>query len=946
MSGHSLRSVPVSTYRLQFNRDFTFDQASDVLPYLARLGITHVYSSPFLAARAGSSHGYDVVDYGKINPELGDAASFERFCRTLVAERLGLILDFVPNHMGIGKADNAWWLDVLEWGEASPYAGYFDIDWSPPKRDLEHKVLLPILGSTYGDTLVSGEIALKFERSGGHIDFWYHDHRLPLRPLDYPAVLAELAANPVFADLLDRWRAAAPSLGAPGGRDLAAALKQSLADEARDPDATYLIDAALAQCQGRAGDLRSFAPLHELLERQAYRLAYWKTASDEINYRRFFDIDDLAGIRMDQPAVFRDAHEFVGRLLAADRLQGLRIDHVDGLADPQRYLRRLHAFAAACMPRSDDGRRARPYILVEKILARDESLPRSWPVAGTTGYDYLALANGLFIDAAGYAKLQRFFNRFASLHLDLTQEIYACRRLVVERSFASELTYLANALVDIAEADWFTRDFTRKRLRDALTEIVSGFAVYRTYVTERGTSQADRAAIDAAIEVATGHWVGTDTEILKFLHGLLTLDVAKANPDHYDTKKDAILRFVARFQQYTGAIAAKAIEDTLFYRFVPLVSAHEVGASPLHPTTTIDEYHADAAARLAAHPLGMLASATHDTKRGEDTRARLDALSEMPDEWARRVARWHVYNRARLGEAGGSPAPSLRDEYLLYQSIVGTWPMQAAGLLRSAEARRVYVERLKAYAVKSSREAKLETSWVAPNAAYENGYCRFIDAIFENPGDNRFIDSVLRFLPRLRRLGAFNGLTQLVLKATAPGVPDFYQGSEFWDLSLVDPDNRRPVDYRARIAALAAPDFATALMRWREGWLKQWVTHRLLDLRNRTPDLFRNGTYEAVTIAGPAEKSILAFQRRNGAAAILVIACRLVGDKAPGDLGPFWPGAQFLGQTRLEGVAPGRWIDRLTDRVIDAGESGVALSEALSHLPVAVLGAETNAEGR
>jgi (1->4)-alpha-D-glucan 1-alpha-D-glucosylmutase len=649
---------------------------------------------------------------------------------------------------------------------------------------------------------------------------------------------------------------------------------------------------------------------------------------------------------MDQPAVFRDAHAFVGHLLAAGTLQGLRIDHVDGLADPQRYLRRLRAFAATCMPRGEDGSRARPYILVEKILARDESLPRSWPVAGTTGYDYLALANGLFIDATGYAKLQRFFSRFTGLHLDLAQEIYACRRLVVERSFASELTYLANALVDIAEADWFTRDFTRKRLRDALTEIVSGFAVYRTYVTERGASQADRAAIGSAIEAATARWVGTDTEILEFLHALLTLDIATANPSHYEAKKDSILRFIARFQQYTGAIAAKAIEDTLFYRFVPLLSAHEVGSSPVHPAATTDEYHADAAARLAAHPLAMLASATHDTKRGEDTRARIDALSEMPDEWARRVARWHVYNRARLGEAGGSPAPSLRDEYVLYQSIVGTWPMQVSALLRMGEARRAYVARLKAYAVKSSREAKIETSWVAPNLAYEEGYCRFIDAIFENPGDNRFIDSVLRFLPRLRRLGAFNGLAQLVLKATAPGVPDFYQGSEFWDLSLVDPDNRRPVDYQARMAALAAPDFATALARWREGWLKQWITHRLLDLRNRAPELFRNGTYDAVTIAGPAEKSVLAFQRRHRAESIFVIACRLIGDKAPGDLGQFWPGAQFLAQTRLEGVPPGRWIDRLTDRAIVTTESGISLPEALSDLPVAVLGAEANAEGR
>ena len=946
MSAARRCAAPVSTYRLQLNRDFPFDRASAILPYLARLGITHVYCSPFLTARSGSSHGYDVVDYTGINPELGGDASFERFCATLTAEGLGLILDFVPNHMGVGKSDNRWWLDVLEWGEASPYSRYFDIDWSPPKRDLKHKVLLPILGSTYGDALVGGEIALKFDRQAGHIDFWYYDHRLPLRPSDYRRVLGELSAIPSLADAFDSAGEVASSQPWREEREAANRSKRVLANAASDPGIARAIDEALAQWQGKTGDPSSFRPLHELLERQAYRLAYWKTASDEINYRRFFDIDALAGLRMDRLEVFRDAHELVGRLLAAGQLQGLRIDHVDGLADPQRYLRRLVAFAAALAPRGADGRRLPPYILVEKILAQDEALPQTWPVAGTTGYDYLALANGLFIDGAGYAKLQRYFSRFAGLDIDLKQEIYNCRRLVADRSFASELTSLVNVLVEIAETDWFTRDFTRKRLRDALVEIVAGFAVYRTYVTLRGSSDADRAAIDAAIAAASARWIGTDKEVLEFLHALLTLDIAETNPRHYNAERDKILRFVARFQQYTGAIAAKAIEDTLFYRIVPLASAYEVGSSPSRPVRTIDEFHASAAARLASYPRSLLASATHDTKRGEDMRARLNALSEMPDEWGQRVARWHIYNRALRGEADGKPAPSLRDEYFLYQSIVGTWPMQAGTVLRSSELRRSYVERLKTYAVKSSREAKLETSWVAPNIAYEEAYFRFIEAIFDNPRESRFIDSVLRFLPRLRRLGAFNSLAQLVLKATAPGVPDFYQGTEFWDLSLVDPDNRRPVDYQARIAALAGLDFASAIARWREGWLKLWVTRRLLDLRNRASELFASGAYEPFAVTGPAEKSIVAFGRRSETEMLIVIACRLVGDRILGDLSRFWPGAEFLAQTLLEGVSSGRWVDQLTDLRVEAKENRVSLAEVLPNLPVAVLRTEANAERR
>ena len=933
--------TPLATYRLQLHREFTFAQATALLPYLARLGVSHVYCSPFLKARAGSTHGYDVVDYGRINPELGDEASFARFCSSLGENGLGLILDFVPNHMGIGHADNAWWLDVLEWGQASPYAGYFDIDWSPPRRDLVGKLLVPILGKSYGAALTGGEIELRFNAPTGTFDFWYFDHRLPLHPRDYAAVLGTLAHVLPSSRALDALQEAFLSEAAPRYvREVANSAKTALAIAAHDRATRQEIDKTAAAWHGVKGDFRSWARLHEVLQRQCFRLAHWRAASDEVNYRRFFDIPDLAGMRMERIIVFRDTHAFLGRLLADGVLQGLRIDHVDGLADPQRYCRRLNAFAAAIVPRDPSGRRLRPYILVEKILTGPEKLSQRWPVSGTTGYDYLALANGLFIDPTGFAKLQRHWGRFTGLNGDVSieEQIYRCRLLVIDRNLASELTYLVNWLLEIAEADWFTRDFTRKRLRDALIEIVAAFTVYRTYVTERGgASDADRRVISEAVAQAHRRWLGADGEILDFIASLLTLDVRTRNPSHFAERRGGILRFVARFQQYTGAIAAKAVEDTFFYRFVPLVSANEVGASPYRPTTSPSLYHEQMAERATIWPLAMLASATHDTKRGEDTRARLDVLSEIPDEWARRVSRWQVYNRPHRGEAFGRTAPSANDEYLLYQSIVGTWPMQPGGLLRSAARREEYVARLKAYAIKAAREAKLTTSWTAPDEAYEAAFERFIERLFE-PTHNAFLDSVLRFLPPILRFGTFNSLSQLVLKAMAPGVPDFYQGAEFWDLSLVDPDNRRPVDYAARRAALSSLDLASATSRWREGWLKLWLTERLLTLRNRLPGLFASGSYEPVELSGAAAEHIVAFRRDSGDEAIIIIVARLLMNIVRGDLGTFWPGGAAFEDTMIR--TDGVWIDHFTGTRIRSEAHTILVSSALERLPVAVLCAE------
>jgi malto-oligosyltrehalose synthase len=801
-------------------------------------------------------------------------------------------------------------------------------------------LLVPILEHDYRDTLVAGEIELRFLAHEGTFDFWYRDNRLPLNPRDYPKILSRFVLDGPVEIALGHLADAVLAAGdVASTRQIAVTVKKALAEAAGSEKLTAAITEGLEPYRGRPGDAETYVPLHALLETQAYRIAHWRSAADDINYRRFFDIGDLAGIGMDKIDVFRDAHALLGRLLSEGRIQGLRIDHVDGLADPGRYCRRLHRFATMIASRAYEGSRLRPYIVIEKILASDETLRDSWPVAGTTGYEYLALVNGLFVDPTGYARLRRDWVRFTGMNDDLDSEIYRCRRLIMDHSLASELTSLVHWLCEIAEADWGTRDFTRKRLRDALTEIVASFTVYRTYVTPRGADSGDRQRIAKAIQEARARWNDADDQILEFVGSLLTYDITTANPVHYANSGAVIDRFVTRFQQYTGAIAAKAIEDTLFYRYIPLSSVNEVGASFRAPTTSIESLHAQGAVRAAQWPQALLASATHDTKRGEDTRARMDALSEMPDEWARRVARWHIYNRAHREVLDGAPAPTLNDEYLLYQTIVGTWPMRIGMLARSASERSRYVERLKAYMVKASREAKLSTSWSRPETSYEQALSNFVDAIFAS-ADGPFMRSVMRFLPPLLRMGAINSLTQLVLKMTFPGIPDFYQGTEFWDLSLVDPDNRGAVDFSARVRVLdtmPSTDFIAAREAWRDGRLKLFLLHRILALRNRHPELFRHGTYRPLTVAGPDGQHVIAFARAWQDREIVVVVSRLLARKLRGDPASLWPDAHWLGETRIEGIDSRGWTDALSGAEIRSCSSGLAAANALAVLPVAVL---------
>jgi (1->4)-alpha-D-glucan 1-alpha-D-glucosylmutase len=900
---------PRATVRLQLHKEFRFADAAEIVPYLAALGASHVYASPFLKARPDSTHGYDIVDHSRLNPEIGDEADFERFVATLHAHDMGLVLDFVPNHMGVGGADNPWWLDVLEWGMASPYAAYFDIDWRPPDADLAGKVLLPFLGDQYGKVLEAGELQLRFDRAEGSFSVWYHQHRFPIAPRDYPRILRRAAAS--LDELIAEFAEVRGARRAPERRAFAARLKLRLAAL---PDASLAaIDAATTF------DTRS---LHNLLERQSYRLAFWRVASQEINYRRFFDVNDLAGLRIEEPQLFDDAHRLVLRLLAEGRLQGLRLDHVDGLFDPAGYCAKLQAAVAEAAP-------GRPFwLLVEKILAQHERLPADWPVDGTTGYEVMNVLNGLFVDPAAREPLDAFYRRFAGLELDFAELALDAKRQILRQHLASEVNTLAGLLHRLARQSWLTRDFTFAALRLALIEVVARFPVYRTYIGPRGAGAEDRRYIDWAVAQALKPAPAPDQPIYGFLHAAMTTDLRREARRGY--QRADILRFAGKLQQLTGPAVAKSFEDTALYRYFRLISLNEVGGEPDRFGVSAAAFHHLNRERLREHPFSMLATATHDHKRGEDARARIDVLSEMPEAWAARVERWAALNERRKREVAGSPAPGRNFEYLLYQTLVGSWPLEIEAVPHPGLP--AFVERVQAYLVKAAREAKLRTSWNAPAEDYEAALAGFAAAVLDPERARSFLDDFLDFHRALAPAGAVNGLAQTLLKLTMPGVADIYQGCEFWDLSLVDPDNRRPVDYAARRAALeegASPE--SLLAHWRDGRIKQMVVARTLAFRRRQPELFARGDYLPLA-AG--DDRVVGFARRLGEEVCIVAVPRLCA-------GPLQDGLAIsrpTGSLDASELGERSWRNLFTGRPVASGSGGRISGEALfGDFPLALL---------
>ena len=788
--------IPLATYRLQLTKNFGFDDAAKLVPYLKQLGVTHLYASPFLKARPGSTHGYDIVDHDRLNPELGGEEAFLRLSDALKANGLGLILDFVPNHMGVGHADNQWWLDVLEWGQKSPHARAFDIDWDGLPHRRHPGVLLPILGRPYGEALEAGEIELKYDAESGSFALWYFDNKLPVNPQRYSEMIRTIVG-------------AAAATDDPAGHELI-----TLAHDYRDPTKPSWRDAPAlkARLAGIAGAARvierglvAYRPdvnggagaLHRLLERQHYRLAYWRVAFSAVNYRRFFDISDLAGIRPEDTATFRAMHSLVSRLISEDRLQGLRLDHIDGLRDPAQYTRRLERLVRKL--RREAGLDPHFYILVEKILGLGESMPNLPGVAGTTGYEWLNVISRTLVDGRGMAALDRTWRTFTGEHADLHTMLEAAKHRVINTMLASEFTVLTRALSRIAAGHFSTRDYTLDRLRAALQVYVVEFPVYRTYVTAAGAATPDRAIIEDTIGRARTRWTAPDPDIFDFLRDTMTLDLA-ANPGY---SAQRVRNFALKLQQFTGPLMAKALEDTTFYRHHRLLALNEVGGEPEAPALSLPEFHAMQAARAATAPGSLTATATHDTKRGEDARARNLALSELAPDWEAAVNGWAAGNAALADESGGKRRPSKAHEYMLYQALIGAW---------EGHADTAFADRVEAYAVKAAREGKQETSWTNPNIDYEDALKRFLRRLLDPATSPGFLTSFAAFAERAALLGALNSLSQLALKTLLPGVPDFYQGAERWDFSLVDPDNRRPVDFAARAAMTetATPPYAKA----------------------------------------------------------------------------------------------------------------------------------------
>ncbi len=924
-----MTAVPTATYRLQFHRGFTFSDARAIVPYLAGLGVSHVYASPFFRAAPGSMHGYDVCDHNELNPEVGTREDFEALSAELRAHGLGLLVDFVPNHMGIERALNPWWRDVLENGPASAYANFFDIDWKPLKRELEGKVLMPVLGEQYGRVLEGDGFRVAF--SDGAFALHHGEWTLPLAPRTTQPMLRQAAESltpppPELESILTALDHLPPSTETAPEKIAERSRESPIIRErlARLCEATPAVREAIERCVAELGDPEN-AGRHDRLDRlvgaQPYRLSSWRVASEEINYRRFFDVNTLAGIRVELPEVFEATHRLLLELIAAGHVSGVRIDHIDGLARPREYLALLQARAAEAR-----GGEPLAYLLVEKILGPEEKLRAEWPVQGTTGYEFGNQVVQLLIDARHGPALVAAYEKFIGFRLDFREVVYRSKRLVMQSSMASEVNVLGLLLNRISESNRWYRDFTLNALTAAVREVIACFPVYRTYLEpERMGEESDVRVIGRAIAQARKRNPAMERTVFEFLRDVLLPPSDGAHPVDEELRR----AFVLKFQQCTGPITAKGVEDTAFYVFCRMVALNEVGGDPAAAGATVETFHRQNAARFAEFPHCLLATSTHDTKRSEDVRARIAALSEMPEEWSRAVRRWHSMNRKHRREIDGESAPDANEEFLLYQTLLGAWPVEPL----SGEDRDLFVQRIQDYMVKALHEAKVNSSWLEPNAAWDEAVKEFIEKILAPGARNRFPESLAPLAERVAQLGAINSLSQTVLKSMCPGVPDFYQGSELWDLSLVDPDNRRPVDYtlrRSLAEEIAHAQPAALLEHWRDGRIKLFVIRTLLALRRSRPRLFAAGDYTGIAGQGTFGDCVVAFERKHAGESLLVIVPRHTARVGFPPLGASWGDTHFLAPTPAA-----RWRDAFTGRVHEGDQFPVA--EVLAEFPVAVL---------
>jgi (1->4)-alpha-D-glucan 1-alpha-D-glucosylmutase len=939
-----------STYRLQFHgQQLTFRQAAELVAYLHELGISHLYASPYAKSRSGSPHGYAIVDYDSLNPELGDVHDYQAMVDALRQHGMGQLLDIVPNHMSATPGENPWWTDVLENGPSSPYASYFDIDWAPVKEELKSRILLAVLGEQYGEVLESGQLRLQYRE--GAFFLRCYETTLPIDPKTYPLLLSQpmqdlkgvLAADsPELLEMesiltalehLPQRDQTDPEHVRERQREKELIKKRLNQLTSSCPQLSEFIEKNLADGNGTPGDPHSFDKLHRLLDAQVYRLAHWRSAGDEINYRRFFDINELAAVCMEDAAVFEKGHRMVFDMLVRGEVTGLRVDHIDGLFDPKEYLLRLQrgylralgqqVIAALAAPQAEssaaaagpEGAEAASWleleplvvhsllesaqtttpllsVVVEKILGPEEPLPKDWPVEGTTGYDFLRCVNGLFVDWSGFQEVTRIYDRFVGHHTDFREVVYESKLSVVRNAMASDLHLLARRLNRLSEHQRRFRDFTLNMLRHALREIVACFAVYRTYLRPGEVSDRDRRFVLRAAAQAKRRNPDITAGVFDFVRDVLLFE--QPSPLDAAGQRDREL-FVGRFQQVTSPVMAKGVEDTAYYRYFPLCSLNEVGDQPIGRPLSVEDFHHENAARHSDWPASLLCTTTHDTKRSEDVRARINVLSEIPREWGRKVNRWASLNRRHRREVDGEPAPSRADEYLLYQTLVGVWPLEDPAPQRNGE----LVARIQTYMEKATHEAKVRTSWVNPNAEYDAAVHEFVATVLDDRPKNRFLSEFRIFQQHIVRWGLYNALGQVLLKLTSPGVPDIYQGQEIWDFSLVDPDNRRPVDFALRRRLLAelqselsgclrtasdsvgrppsavpsspaqpraaVPQIALARRLAENPFdpkLKLLVTWQALRFRQAHPDCFRHGQYLPIAAEGPKADHVCAFAWR------------------------------------------------------------------------------------
>src|ERR1700676_419027 len=944
--------LPGATYRIQFHLNFRFRDAEELVPYLHALGITHLYASPRFRARKGSLHGYDVADAARVNSELGTEEEFESLVNRLHNYGMGLMLDIVPNHMAASE-ENPWWMDLLENGRQSEFASYFDIDWAadPLQRS---RIMLPVLGDTYGRVLETQGLSLHYEDQGFFTR--YYDMRFPVRPQTYRHILAacleELDNSDETAGRIRKTleracetadelatQSEGPSAEGNGRHLKVVEFKNELWELYREPGLFQkALDRTLRLFNGIKGVRRSFDRLDRLLCSQAYRLAYWRRASEEINYRRFFDINELVGIRIDNPNVFEARHAPVLRLMREGAVDALRIDHVDGLRDPYEYLSTLRKRIDEVV--APQNGRPEPYIVVEKIINGSEELPSGWPVAGTTGYDFVNAANLLLVEPAGYRYLERLYQRLTGDESSFAERWYQRKKQVIEELFGAEIRAIYSRIVRLALMDRRACDLPFAELQTALKEITAALPVYRTYVRGQQISKRDLLELERAIQAAGGHRETNQItrEVFAFFRR-----VFRRKPDSVDSSWfEEWLEFMLRWQMFTGAAMAKGFEDTAFYTYTALISLNEVGSDPFRGEQIfgLQSFHQFNEKRQRSWPHTMNATSTHDTKRSEDVRARIHVLSEIPQEWHTRFRRWSSWNRDKKSIEKGQAVPSVGMELLIYQTLLGAWPPEEAEIDR-------FRERLQAFVIKAAREAKQFTSWLNPNEAYERAVRNFIWQILEPASSRRFLADFRRFQSRIAFHGALNSLSQVLLKIAAPGNPDLYQGNELWDFSMTDPDNRRPVDFKIRAGFLenlrqavsGDVPLASLLSNWADGRIKLFLTNRALEFRRSHADLFLEGDYTPVYAGRRILQHVCAFMRTYRRQSVLVAVPRFT--TALTSSGEFPLGAKAWRKNRL-GLPRGtarRWKNVFTgERIETEGRSReILLGSIFSQFPVALL---------